>query len=522
MRNQSASPWWRSAVIYQVYPRSFQDSNGDGVGDLTGIIGRVDYLQWLGVDAIWLSPIFPSPMADFGYDVADYTGVDRLLGSLTDLDELVETLHRRGMRLLLDFVPNHTSDQHPWFLDARSSRSADRRDWYIWRDPAPSGGPPNDWQSVFGGSAWELDQATGQYYFHSFLKEQPDLDWRNPAVRAAMADVLRFWFRRGVDGFRIDVVWLLAKGPELLPHSERRSTPQPPDYSTDQPAIHQHTRFLRGVADEFDDRLLIGEIYLPVERLIAYYGEAGSGLHLPFNFQLLRLPWRPVEIHRAIVRYEELLPAGAWPNWVLGNHDNGRILTRVGAAQARVAAMLLLTLRGTPTIYYGDEIGMADVDVAPAEQRDPQGLRGGVSRDPARTPMRWRGTPGAGFSDASPWLPVGPDIDTVNVETQQGQPDSMLGLHRRLLELRRAEPALSVGEWRDLGTAGSSLAYLRTHGARSLVVALNLAAERTPLPAAVQGVAGRIAVSTLGAGVGERFDGTRGLRADEGVVVLLD
>ena len=519
-RKQSAA-WWQAGAVYQIYPRSFQDADGDGVGDLRGIIGRLDHLAWLGVDAVWLSPIFPSPMADFGYDVADYTSVDPLFGSLADLDELIKEIHARGMRALLDFVPNHTSDRHAWFLDARSSRGAAHRDWYIWRDPAAGGGPPNGWPSAFRGSAWEWDEHTGQYYFHAFLREQPDLDWTNPAVRSAMHDVMRFWFARGVDGFRIDVLWLLAKGPEL---TAGRAPGQldAPDYSTLQPQVHDIVRGLRAVANEYDERVLIGEIYLPVEQLVSFYGADGSGIHLPFNFQLLLQPWRAPDVHAAVVGYEELLPVGAWPNWVLGNHDNSRVASRVGAAQARVAAMLLLTLRGTPTLYYGDEIGMADVNVPLAEQRDPQGLRGGVSRDPARTPMRWRAGPGAGFTKGAPWLPIGPAVGEISVAAQRDDPGSMLALHRRLLALRRAEPALSVGSWQDLGTAGSTLAYLRSDAERSFLVALNLAGAHSALPPAASSLSGSVAVSTLAGGAGERYANRSRLAPDEGLVVQLD
>lgn len=500
-----------------MYPRSFQDSDGNGVGDLRGVGQRLEYLQWLGIDAIWLSPIFRSPMADFGYDVADYTDVDPLFGTLADLDSLIEGLHRRGMYLLLDFVPNHTSDCHAWFLDARSSRSAEHRDWYIWRDPLPGGGAPNDWQSAFGGSAWEWDKATGQYYFHSFLKDQPDLDWTNPAVRVAMSDVLRFWFARGVDGFRVDVVNLIAKKRELLPTRAGAR-----HVWGDESRIQELVRAIRQVADEFDDRVVIGEIWLPLKKLVVYYGTDQTGLHLPFNFQLLQLPWSAARIAAAIRTYERLLPAGGWPNWVLGNHDRSRIASRVGPAQAHVAAMLLLTLRGTPTIYNGDELGMADVPVSPAEQRDPQGLRGGNSRDPERAPMRWDSGPNAGFSDGSPWLPIGPKAETINVAAERSDPASMLLLYRRLLELRRSEPALHGGTWEEVGVAGSVVAYLRTDADRRFLVALNLGGRAAHLPQAAAELRGEILVSTLNATAGARFDLRTSLAPNEGLVVVLD
>ncbi len=528
--------WWRRGVMYEVYVRSFADADGDGVGDLAGIRDRLHYLDWLGIDGIWITPIYPSPMADFGYDVADYTGVDPLFGSLADVDRLIEDLHRRGMHLILDFVPNHTSDRHPWFVDARSSREAEHRDWYIWRDPRPDGSPPNNWQSVFGGDAWEWDEPTGQYYFHSFLKEQPDLDWTNPAVRAAMTDAMRYWFERGVDGLRLDVVHLLSKRNELRQvHAgeeidrrvgadpERSARARRRQLWGDGPQIHEIMRLLRRTADEFDAKVLVGEIWLPPKRLVAYYGEELTGLHLPFNFQLINLAWDPHRVHQAVVRYETLLPDGAWPNWVLGNHDVSRVASRLGAAQARVAAMLLLTLRGTPTLYYGDEIGMSDVELPPSAQRDPQGLReAGMSRDMARTPMRWQPGPTAGFTSGQPWLPVGPAVGEINVEAERDDPDSVLSLHRRLLDLRRRERALHSGAWQDLGRAGSALAYLRTDGERRYLIALNLAGGPASLPAATLDMRGRIEVATSHQREGERFEPDAALAGDEGLVVRLE
>ena len=374
-------PWWKSAVLYQIYPRSFQDSNGDGVGDLRGIIERLPYLAELGVDALWLSPIFASPMADFGYDISDYTAIDPLFGSMADFDALLHEAHARGLKVLLDFVPNHTSDQHPWFCESRASRTSAKRDWYIWRGGAPGGGPPNNWLSEFGGSAWAFDAQSGQYYYHAFLPAQPDLNWRNPAVRAAMHDVMRFWLGRGVDGFRVDVIWHLIKDDQFRdnpPNPNFRAGDPPhrrqlPLYSADRPEVHELIRELRGVIDEFSERLLIGEIYLPLDRLVTYYGRDLAGVHLPFNFSLLETPWNARAVAQLIDRYEALLPDGAWPNWVLGNHDRPRVVSRIGQAQARVAAMLLLTLRGTPTLYYGDEIGLPQVAI-PAD-RVPRSVR---------------------------------------------------------------------------------------------------------------------------------------------------
>jgi len=497
--------WWQRGVIYQVYPRSFQDTNGDGIGDLAGIERRLDHLVDLGVDALWISPIYPSPMIDFGYDVADYSGIHPMFGTLADFDRLLATAHDRGLKLLLDFVPNHSSDQHPWFLDSRSSRASAKRDWYIWRDPAPGGGPPNNWISDFGGSAWEWDQTTGQYYYHAMLREQPDLNWRNPALKAAMLDAMRFWFDRGVDGFRIDILWHMIKAADF------RDNPPNPDWrpgmadmhkvlqlnSTDQPEVFGIAAEMRALADSYGGKVLVGEIYLPIERLIAYYGKAGEGVHLPFNFQLIDAPWNARALHKMVEDYEAALPPGGWPNWVLGNHDRPRIATRIGEAQARNAAMLLLTMRGTPTLYYGDELGLADVAIPPDRVQDPRELREpglGFGRDPVRTPMPWDGSPNAGFTSGDPWLPLNADWVARNVAAQRGDPHSMLSLHRDLLRLRRAHPALAVGSLRLLEAEGDVLAYTREHEGETILVALNLGSE----PHQVKLPEGRLLLSTAG------------------------
>ncbi len=505
MAGPRAALWWQSAIIYQVYPRSFQDSDGDGVGDLPGILRRLDYLAWLGVDALWLSPIYPSPMADFGYDVADFSGVDPLFGSLADFDRLVAEAHRRAIRLILDFVPNHSSDRHPWFQESRRSRASARRDWYIWRDPAPDGGPPNNWLSEFGGPAWTFD-ATGQYYLHSYLKEQPDLNWRNPAVIAAMHEALRFWLERGVDGFRLDAFHHVIKDelfrdnppnpdfrPGMPPHRALRRL-----YTVDRPEIHDVIAGLRKLVDGHGDKVLIGEIHLPLERLMRYYGVKLGGIQLPFNFSLLRTAWTAADLRRTIATYEAALPPGAWPNWVLGNHDTSRIASRIGARLAPLAAVLLLTLRGTPTMYYGDELGMRDVPIPPEQVQDPfeknvPGL--GLGRDPVRTPMRWSPDASAGFTDGTPWLPLGEDVGACNVETEAKDPRSLLSLYRRLIALRRAEPALTLGGYAGVELGPACLGYVREAGADRFLVALNFAetAIRIRLPGAA---AGRLALST--------------------------
>ncbi|MDF8333830.1 alpha-amylase family glycosyl hydrolase [Novosphingobium cyanobacteriorum] len=514
--------WWERAVIYQIYPRSFQDSNADGVGDLEGIRRRLDYIASLGVDAIWLSPIYPSPMADFGYDVADHCDVDPMFGSLASFDKLLDDVHAHGLKLLLDFVPNHTSDQHPWFHESRSSRSNPKRDWYIWRDPAPDGGPPNNWTSDMGGSAWEWDAATGQYYLHAFLREQPDLNWRNPDVRQAMLDVLHFWLDRGVDGFRIDVLWHCYKAAELP------DNPPNPDYrpelgekhkvlqhySADQPEIHELAAAFRTMADSYGERLLVGEVCLPLPRLMAYYGsEAAPGVHLPFNFALLDCPWNPRALAEIITTYEAALPPAGWPNWVIGSHDAPRIAARIGEAQARVAMMLLLTLRGTPTLYQGDELGIGKVPIPAHRVRDPQDLRQpglGLGRDRSRTPMPWNSAPFAGFSSTEPWLPLNPDWGSRNVSAQAADPGSMLALTRKLLHFRRLSDALTRGAFSLLHADEAVLAYERTFADERLVVVLNLSALPRPHP--VRGVA---------------LVSTRGLPADpvtlrphEGVILL--
>jgi alpha-glucosidase len=528
-RPRSSFLWWQHGIVYQIYPLSFNDSNGDGKGDLNGIRQRLDYLTWLGVNAIWISPIYPSPMADFGYDVADYCNIAPMFGTLEDFERLAEEAHRRGLKLILDFVPNHTSEQHPWFLESRSSRDNPRRNWYIWHDPAPGGGPPNNWLSQFGGPAWEWDERTGQYYYHAFLKAQPDLNWRNRDVRNAMYDVIRFWLERGVDGFRIDVLWHLIKDDQF-----RDNPPNPGHrpgdsehrrllelYTTDRPEIHEVVAEMREVFEEYDERVMIGEIYLPVERLVSYYGLDRPGVHLPFNFQLIQASWNACEIDRMIVEYDKAVPEGEWPNWVLGNHDQHRIATRIGRAQARVAAMLLLTLRGTPTLYYGDEIGMEDVPVPsdliqdPYEKNQP-GL--GLGRDPQRTPMQWDDAANAGFTTGSPWLPIAENFHTSNVKTLSERPGSILNFYRELVRLRHERAALTVGSYHQVFCAGSVLVYERTTAGERLAVVLNFGhgPEAVQLPGTAT-----VLLSTHLDRAGETVEGQVRLRADEGVVLEL-
>jgi alpha-glucosidase len=509
MSSDSASPehWYDTAVVYEIYPRSFQDSDGDGVGDLPGIISRLDYLndgtpESLGVDAIWLTPIYPSPLFDFGYDIADYEAIDPLYGTLDDFERLTAEARRRGIRIVMDLVANHTSHLHPWFQASKSSRGSAKRDWYVWRDPAPDGGPPNNWISVFGGPAWTSDEATGQYYLHSFLAEQPDLNWRNPEVREAIFDVVRFWMARGVDGFRLDAIAHIAKD-ELLrdnpPSSETLSTvplrstgyeSQIHLYNQNQPVIHEWLSALRAVVDEDGKpRLLVSEIYgLDPEDVARYHGAFGPPeMNMSFNFGVLQSQWRADEVRAAVDAFESRLPSGIWPNIVLNNHDQSRFVSRHdadgrGEERARVAAILLLTLRGAAFLYYGEEIGMRDGEVPREMLQDPVGVRfwpDNPGRDPARTPMQWQPGPGAGFTDGSPWLPIGPETGSINVASEHADPDSMLSLYRRLIWLRKSSAALRAGTYRPIdGTPPGTFCYLRDTGSERILVALNFGDEK--------------------------------------------
>lgn len=528
--DQSDQSWWRNGIFYQVYPRSFQDSDANGVGDLSGIINRLPYLVTLGIDAVWLSPIFPSPMADFGYDISDYTDIDPLFGTLEDFDALVRAAHSNDLKIILDLVPNHTSEQHPWFVASRASRDDPRRDWYIWRDPGPDGGPPNNWLSEFGGSAWTYDEASGQYYYHAFLAQQPDLNWRNPDVREAIYEVMRFWLRRGVDGFRVDVIWHLIKDAQFRdnppnPHYHEGRPPHEKiltQYSTDQSEVHEVIAEMRRVTDEFESRVLIGEIYLPVQRLVAYYGNDLTGAQMPFNFALISTMWSARSIERIVAEYEGALPGGAWPNWVLGNHDRPRVASRVGPEQARVAAMLLLTLRGTPTLYYGDEIGMRQLMIAPDQVQDPfeKNVPGiGVGRDGCRTPMQWNATPNAGFSTARPWLPVAHDFARENVVNLDADDHSILSFYKALIRFRKQSPPLVTGSYEAIAAQGDLLLYRRREGTAVMVIALNLGAEPVSITSSVIGFGSEILLSTFLDRKGEDIQGKLELRGNEGVIL---
>ena len=533
--SEATASWWRSAVFYQIYPRSFQDGNGDGIGDLRGIRSRLDYLgDVLGVDALWMSPFYPSPMDDFGYDVADYCDVDPVFGDLADFDALLADVHERGMHLIVDLVPNHTSDQHAWFRASRSSRDDPKRDWYVWRDGKGPGAPPNNWPGVFGGPAWEWDEATGQWYLHSFLPSQPDLNWRNREVREAMYDVMRFWLDRGADGFRIDVAHYILKDPDL------RDLPLRDDigetgfkalgeydryqhvHNKGHPDVHEVFREMRAVLDEYTpERFAVGEIHdFDVHSWASYYGK-GDELHMPFDFSLLWAPWSAERFRELIDEVEAAIPERGWPNHVLGNHDETRLATRFGRGAVRGSAVLLCTLRGTPTLYYGDELGLSEVEIDVERQQDPWGRRvPGLGRDGCRTPMPWDGSEHAGFCppDAEPWLPLGPEAGERNAAAQAADPGSVLSLYRALLAYRRRSPSLRLGDYAAIdGVPAGCFAHLRTHpGSPAVAAAVNFTGE----PMTVPGLpAGSIVVSTGMDRAGEPVRGSVRLGPHEAVVV---
>jgi alpha-glucosidase len=477
-----ASSWWRAGVLYQIYPRSFADATGDGHGDLRGVIEHLDHLSWLGVDGIWLNPVNPSPQADWGYDVAGYTDVDPSFGTLEDLDRLVAEAGDRGIRVLMDLVPNHTSDRHPWFVDARSSRSAAHRDWYVWADGAPDGSPPNNWRSSFGGPAWTWDETTGQYYLHNFLPEQPDLNWWNPDVAEAFEGILRFWLDRGVSGFRIDVAHALVKDRDLRDDTPALETDHPSirrhglrsDFSMNRPETHDVLRRWRAIADTYRG-VLLGETWvLDLEALARFYGTGEDELHLALNVPFV-FSTPGTEMREIVERTEALVPEAAWPLWNGSNHDAGRFATRWcdgDDRRTRAAMLALLTLRGTPLLYYGDEIGMRNVPVPPERLRDPVGLRhwpDDPGRDGGRSPMQW--TRGGGFTrpGVEPWLPMG-DAATRNVADQREDPDSILLLCRDLIALRRDREDLRSGPYRTVEAPEGAWAWRR---GSSTVVALN-------------------------------------------------
>ena len=529
----AGAAWWKSGVVYQIYPRSFQDTNGDGVGDLKGITQRLDYLRDLGVDAVWISPFYPSPMKDFGYDVTNFTDVDPRFGTLADFDTLVAEMHKRGLRLVMDFVPNHSSDEHPWFVESRSSKDNPKRDWYMWRDGRSANQPPNNWLSVFSGSAWTYDPTTSQYYYHAFLKEQPDLNWHNPELRAAMLSAMRFWLERGVDGFRIDGISHTMEDAALLDEpadpSYKDTKPEFDKllhvYTTEQRSNHSIVREMRKLCDQYPgERALITEAYITFEQQAAYYGtpEAPEA-QLPFNFHLISADWTAASVAKVVAEYEASLPTHGWPNWVLSNHDKHRLGTRLPQGQARIAAMVLLTLRGTPTLYYADELGMKDVFVPPERAQDPVELKTpgkGFGRDPERAPMLWDATANAGFTTGTPWLPLEPDYVTLNAEAQDSDSQSMLSLYKTLLKLRRATPALNVGSYKQVAANEGVLAFIREAGGQKFFVALNFTNKTSRVT--LGDLVGHVACTSVMDQVGQSVAGALELRPNEGVVVRLD
>jgi alpha-glucosidase len=481
--------WWQNAVFYEIYPRSFADSNNDGIGDLNGITSKLDYLKDLGVDAIWITPCFPSPQVDFGYDVSDYENIDPMYGTLADFDVLAREAKKRNMHIILDFVVNHTSDQHPWFLDSRSSRTSAHRNWYIWRDGKGTGEPPNNWVSLFGGSAWKFDPTTNQFYYHFFYAAQPDLNWRNPAVKNAMFDVTRWWYRRGVDGFRLDAVDTLFEDPKLhdnpiaKPGTNAYGDPiEDNKYNTNLPELHHVLRGLRKVADK-NNGVLIGETWTSnIAELDRYYGDRNNELQLPMDFLFAMVnKLSPAEFRKQIAGVNA---ASGWPTFVISNHDIVRSYDRYGDGQhndqiAKLMAALYLTLRGTPIMYYGEEIGMKTTPPTRQEDvKDPKGRTGWPEekgRDGERTPMQWDGSENAGFTKGTPWLPVPPTYKTHNVADESKDRDSVLVFYKALLKLRHTSPALTDGSYTAINEDDTNvLSYLRVYKNHGVVVALNM------------------------------------------------
>ena len=529
----SDHPWWHGAVFYQIYPLSFADSDGDGYGDLPGIISKLDYLSdILGVDAIWLSPFYQSPMRDWGYDISDHCDVDAVFGDLDDAKTLIAECHRRDLRVMLDYVINHTSDQHPWFLESRSSQNNPKRDWYVWSE-GRNDGLPNNWVSVFGGPAWSYDQGTDQWYRHTYLSEQPDLNWRNPDVVEAMLGVARFWLDLGVDGFRVDAAHQMMKDPKA-----RDNPPAPRDYPRPykdmgeydkfihvydfaHPDVHDAHRKIRATLDSYDrDVVSVAEIHIfDLSEWASYYGDKLDQLHMPFNYQLMVADWDVPTVRATAEAVLWNMPAGGWTNWTLGNHDEIRLASRLPDGHERLAALLLLTLRGAPFLYYGDELGMTQAEITGDRRQDPWGLKvERLSRDGARTPMQWAPGPNAGFTEpeSQPWLPLGVDHENLNVETQLEDPGSVLNLYRRLLELRRDSTALRVGSFLSHPASTDEVyAYHRLHDDESRTVALNFSQR----PQSLSVGTGRVVFSTEDPLRGDLIRDDLELAPGEGVII---
>lgn len=526
--------WWNEGVIYEVYVRSFMDSNGDGVGDLKGIISRLDYLEWLGVKAIWLTPVYLSPMKDFGYDISDHCKIDPLFGTIEDFDMLLHAVHEKNMKLIMDLVPNHTSDQHPWFIESRSSKNNKKRDWYYWKSVSDDIKLPNNWLSVFGGSAWQWDSKTGQFYYHAFLKEQPDLNLRNEEVVDEILNIMCFWLDKGVDGFRIDSVWHLIKD------NHWRNNPINPDFndqmpdsakvipvfSCDQPGVHDLIRKMRALMDKYKHKVLIGELYLPENKIVEYYGKENKGVDLPANFHFLFVDWNARDIAIMVDKYEAAIPRNCWPHWVFGNHDRPRLVSRIGQKQIRNAALLLFTLRGTPTIYYGDEIGMSQAHIPQDELKDPQGLNmpeKNLSRDPQRTPMQWNGNKGAGFTEGHPWLPFADNWKEINVEQEMISEDSILHLYKRLIALRHSEQSLKTGNYFPIITDNEAIfAFVRSEeNCDNFLVAVNFSDHPQDFQLVYEKLEGKIELSTLSLDKGRETENHFMLEGNAGVIIRL-
>jgi alpha-glucosidase len=527
-RSGPGEAWWRDAVIYEIAAISFQDSNGDGYGDLPGLLQRIDYLKWLGVGAVWLTPIYTSPNQDFGYDISDFCAVDPRYGTMEDFEHVRDALHANGIKLILDFVPNHTSDQHAWFLESRTSRDNPKADWYVWAEAGPNGGPPNNWLSRFGGSAWEWCEARRQFYYHSFLTSQPDLNWRNEQVRQAMADTMRFWLDRGVDGFRVDASAVLIKDNLLRdnpadPEADD-NTPPPqkytPVFTDDRPETMHCIEYIRGVLDEYDERLLCGEVQGKTDRIGHFYGNSKPRLHLPLNFALLDTEWNAFALQATIDAYFNAIPDDGWPDFVIGGHDKHRVASKLGQAQSRILAMLLMTIRGTPFLFAGDEIGSEQVKIPRERIQDPfERLVKGfdLGRDPERAPLRWDDTERGGFTTDEPWLPLSEDRSR-SVETQRRDTRSLLHLYRELIALRRTEPCLLHGEYRPLRAHNDIFWFARSLDQTEILVGLNLCRE--PRLWEWQGSGVRLISSYLDREPA-KVEGPIHLRPNEGVIVKI-
>ncbi len=487
--------WWKSGVFYQIYPQSFKDSNGDGIGDLNGIIEKLDYLAGLGIDCIWLSPVYQSPMADAGYDISDYRSIDPFFGTMKDFDLLLKEAHKKKIKIIMDLVINHTSNLHPWFIESRLSRNNPRRDWYIWHSGI-NGKPPNNWQGVFGGRAWEWDRKTKQFYLHSFLKEQPDLNWRNPAVKAAVFKGIKFWLDKGVDGFRLDVVNCYFKdaqfrnnpfglGPNLRPYDLQKHL-----YERDRPEMHPLLKELRKLINSYKDRVLVGEVMAesPGDPAMAagYLGKGSDKLHMSFDFSQVFMKWNARKILNTIRTWYDATPAGGWPALAFSSHDQPRSFSRFSKgkdsiSRAKAAAVLLLTLRGTPFIYYGEEIGMRNGIIKRHEIEDPIGLHYwpvNKGRDGERTPMQWSNKKNAGFSEAKPWLKVNPEYPETNAGSEEKNPSSLLNVYKKLIALRKQNPALHSGDWEQIKTGPAIIAYFRSSGVQKMIIAVNLSNKK--------------------------------------------